>query len=761
MAAGGGDLPPMKEGEAVKRFTRDLTADAKAGKLDPVIGREEEIRRTIQVLSRRTKNNPVLIGEPGVGKTALAEGLALRIAAGEVPDSIKGKRVLSLDLAQLVAGAKFRGEFEERMKSVINDVIRSKGEIILFVDEMHLLVGAGAAEGSMDASNMLKPALARGELHLVGATTLNEYRKYIEKDGALARRFQPVFVDEPTVEETISILRGLKPKYEIHHGVRILDQAVVASAVYSNRYISDRKLPDKAVDLLDESASRLRMKQESKPDNIAILERQILTEKIELEAIRKETDPASVDRRQKLEADLKNKEEEAAKLNAEWLAEREKRKEMQTMKQKLDTLRHELDDSTRKGKWERAGQIKYQEIPELERKLASSTAQSALMPDAVTSEDVADVVSRSTGIPISRLLMGEKEKLLHMEEKLSKRVVGQSPAIAAICNAVRIARAGLHPHNKPIASFLFLGPTGVGKTELSKALAEFLFDDETAMTRIDMSEYMEKFSVTRLIGAPPGYVGYDEGGVLTESIRRRPYQVLLLDEAEKAHREVHNLLLQVLDEGHLTDSHGRKADFRNTIIIMTSNLGTQQLQQEISTESLSEDAMKEKNVRDMSIVMEGVKQYFPPEFINRLDEMILFNPLQMKDMAPIVDIQLHSLSKLLEQEKRVTLKVDQSARVWLATEGYQPQYGARPLKRVIQRCVLSPLSRKIIRGEVMDGAVVELKKDSESDELTFLIANPPPETAHGVGNLVPVDDKQKKGDLEISRKLQDAAEESS
>ncbi|MFD1330344.1 ATP-dependent chaperone ClpB [Mycoplana ramosa] len=698
--------------EALKKYARDLTAEAREGKLDPVIGRDDEIRRTIQVLSRRTKNNPVLIGEPGVGKTAIAEGLALRIVNGDVPESLKDKRLMALDMGALIAGAKYRGEFEERLKAVLNEVQAEAGEIILFIDEMHTLVGAGKADGAMDASNLLKPALARGELHCVGATTLDEYRKHVEKDAALARRFQPVFVEEPTVEDTISILRGLKEKYEQHHKVRISDSALVAAATLSNRYITDRFLPDKAIDLMDEAASRLRMQVDSKPEELDELDRRIIQMKIEREALKKETDRASQDRLTKLELDLTALEEEAAALTARWQAEKSKLGHAAELKKKLDEARNELAIVQRKGEFQRAGELTYGVIPQLERELqeAESHDQADVNPmvqEVVTPDNIAQVVSRWTGIPVDKMLEGERDKLLRMEDELGKWVVGQGDAVQAVSRAVRRARAGLQDPNRPIGSFIFLGPTGVGKTELTKALARFLFDDETAIVRMDMSEYMEKHSVARLIGAPPGYVGYEEGGALTEAVRRRPYQVVLFDEIEKAHPDVFNVLLQVLDDGRLTDGQGRTVDFRNTLIIMTSNLGAEYLTQ------LGEGDDSEK-VRVE--VMEVVKAHFRPEFLNRVDEIILFHRLRRTEMGAIVEIQLKRVRQLLA-DRKITLELDEDATHWLADKGYDPVYGARPLKRAIQKYLQDPLAEQILSGEVPDGSTV--KVTSGSDRLLF------------------------------------------
>jgi len=686
--------------DALKKFARDLTEEAKAGKLDPVIGRDEEIRRTVQILARRTKNNPVLIGEAGVGKTAIVEGLALRIANGDVPDTLKDRQLMALDMGSLIAGAKYRGEFEERLKGVLDEVQQAEGDIILFIDEMHTLIGAGKTEGAMDAGNLLKPALARGELHCIGATTLDEYRKYVEKDPALQRRFQPVFVGEPTVEDTISILRGLKEKYELHHGVRITDGAIVAAATLSNRYITDRFLPDKAIDLMDEAASRLRMEVESKPEEIESLDRRIIQMKIEREALKKESDQASKDRLAALEAELANLEQQSAELTQRWQAEKEKIQAEAKLKEQLDSARIQLDQAQRSGDLAKAGELSYGVIPGLERQLAEAQSASAhaMLREEVTSEDIASVVSRWTGIPVDRMLEGEREKLLRMEESLGKRVIGQEEAVAAVSRAVRRARAGLQDPNRPLGSFLFLGPTGVGKTELTRALAGFLFDDDTAMVRIDMSEFMEKHSVARLIGAPPGYVGYEEGGVLTEAVRRRPYQVVLFDEVEKAHGDVFNILLQVLDDGRLTDGQGRTVDFTNTLIILTSNLGSQYLTQ------LGEDEPVEKAEPQ---VMEIVRAHFRPEFLNRLDEIILFHRLGPAHMAPIVDIQVARIQRLLK-DRKITLHLTDAARAWLGRVGYDPVYGARPLKRTVQRYLQDPLAEIILQGEVPDGATVDV-----------------------------------------------------
>jgi ATP-dependent Clp protease ATP-binding subunit ClpB len=685
--------------EALKKYTRDFTEEARQNKLDPVIGRDEEIRRTIQVLSRRTKNNPVLIGEAGVGKTAIVEGLAQRIIKGDVPETLKNRRLLSLDLGSLLAGAKYRGEFEERLKAVLEEV-KAAGDVILFIDEMHTLVGAGKAEGAMDASNMLKPALARGELHCIGATTLDEYRKNIEKDAALARRFQPVFVDEPTVEETISILRGLKEKYELHHGVRIADSAIVAAATLSHRYITDRQLPDKAIDLIDEAASRLRMEIDSKPEPIDELDRRIIQLKIEREALKKESDQASKERLKNVDKEIAELEQRSAALTAQWQKEKERLSAVKRLQEQLDQARSDLETAQRRGDLQRAGELMYSIIPQLEKRLAEGSAvgQTQMLKLEVTDHEVAEVVSRWTGIPVDRMLEGEREKLLHMEDKLQQRVIGQGVAIVAVADAVRRARAGLQDPNRPIGSFLFLGPTGVGKTELCKALAEFLFDDEQAMIRIDMSEYMEKHSVARLIGAPPGYVGYEEGGTLTEAVRRRPYQVILFDEIEKAHSDVFNILLQVLDDGRLTDGQGHTVDFRNTIIVLTSNLGSEYLA--ALMEGQPAEAAREQ-------VMEVVRRAFRPEFLNRLDEIILFNRLGRDEMKKIVDIQLKHLQQLLA-DRKIVLDIDEKAKTWLANTGYDPVYGARPLKRVIQRQLQNPLATMLLSGAIKDGDTVRV-----------------------------------------------------
>ena len=686
--------------DALKKFARDLTQAARDGKLDPVIGRDEEIRRTIQVLARRTKNNPVLIGEPGVGKTAIAEGLALRIANGDVPDGLKGRSLMSLDMGSLIAGAKYRGEFEERLKGVLDEVKGADGQIVLFIDEMHTLVGAGKTDGAMDASNLLKPALARGELHCIGATTLDEYRKYVEKDAALERRFQPVIIGEPTVEDTISILRGLKEKYELHHGVRITDAALVAASTLSHRYIADRFLPDKAIDLMDEAASRLRMEVESKPEEIEALDRKIIQMKIESLALAKETDTASRDRLETLKTELANLEEQSASLTTRWQAEKEKIHAEAKTKEQLDAARLSLEQAQRAGDLARAGELQYGAIPALEKQLAEAetAAAGAMLREEVTADDIASVVSRWTGIPMDRMLEGEREKLLAMEQTIGKRVIGQAAAVKAVSTAVRRSRAGLQDPNRPLGSFLFLGPTGVGKTELTKALAGFLFDDDAAMVRIDMSEFMEKHSVARLIGAPPGYVGYDEGGVLTEAVRRRPYQVVLFDEVEKAHGDVFNILLQVLDDGRLTDGQGRTVDFTNTLIILTSNLGSQYIAGLGEGEDV--DAVEPQ-------VMEVVRGHFRPEFLNRLDEIILFHRLSAADMAPIVDIQVARVARLL-QDRKIVLNLTEAAREWLGRVGYDPVYGARPLKRAVQKYLQDPLADMILRGDAPDGVTINV-----------------------------------------------------
>ncbi len=698
--------------DALKKYARDLTQAARDGKLDPVIGRDEEIRRTIQVLSRRTKNNPVLIGEPGVGKTAIVEGLALRIVNGDVPESLEDKKLLALDMGALIAGAKYRGEFEERLKAVLQEVTGAAGAYVLFIDEMHTIIGAGKADGAMDASNLLKPALARGELHCIGATTLDEYKKHVEKDAALARRFQPIYVNEPSVEDTISILRGLKEKYEAHHKVKITDGALVAAATLSHRYIADRFLPDKAIDLVDEAAARLRMQIDSKPEELDNLDREIVRGKIEQEALKKESDPASKDRLRRLEKDLARLQEQADALTAKWKAEKDKLSSAADLQNKLDKAKNDLADAIRRGDYQRAGELQYSVLPQLEAKLkqiegAAAGTSSTLAEEAVTANHIAQVVSRWTGIPVDRMLEGEREKLLRMEDQIGKRVVGQAEAVKSVSTAVRRARAGLQDPNRPIGSFMFLGPTGVGKTELTKALAQFLFDDEHALIRVDMSEYMEKHSVARLIGAPPGYVGYDEGGALTEAVRRRPYQVVLFDEIEKAHPDVFNVLLQVLDDGRLTDGQGRTVDFRNTLIVMTSNLGSEYL----VAQAEGEDTDK---VRDQ--VMAEVRAHFRPEFLNRVDEIILFHRLKREHMGRIVDIQIERLQKLLD-DRKIAITLDAKAREWLAEKGYDPAYGARPLKRVIQRSVQDPLAELILSGGIKDGEKV--KVSAGRDGLSF------------------------------------------
>ena len=687
--------------EALERYSRDLTRMARDGKIDPIVGRDDEIRRTMQVLSRRTKNNPVLIGDPGVGKTAIAEGLAVRIFKGDVPESLKSKRIMALDMGALVAGAKYRGEFEERLNAVLADIDSAAGEVILFIDELHTLVGAGKAEGSMDASNLLKPNLARGDLHCIGATTLDEYRKNVEKDAALARRFQPIHVDEPTVADTVSILRGIKERYELHHGVRISDSALVAAATLSNRYITDRFLPDKAIDLIDEASSRLRMEVDSKPEELDALDREILQKQIEAEALKKETDQASVDRLDKLERDLARLKEQSSAFTARWQAERDRLADSRQLKEELDQARAELERAKREGNLARAGELSYGVIPQLEKSLSAAEEEQGdiLVGEVVSPEEIASVVERWTGIPTTKMLEGERDKLLRMEEEIARRVVSQKEAISAVASAVRRARAGLNDPARPLGSFMFLGPTGVGKTELAKALAEFLFDDESAMVRIDMSEYMEKHSVSRLIGAPPGYVGYEEGGALTEVVRRRPYQVVLLDEIEKAHQEVFNALLQVLDDGILTDGQGRTASFKNTLLIMTSNIGSEAFFGESGSENLAG-----------KLVLKEVERHFRPEFVNRLDEIVVFDRLEPADMAGILDIQLARLEQRLA-DRRIVISIDDAARDWLAREGYEPAFGARPLKRVLQKHLQNRLADGLLDGSIRDGDTVEVRSD--------------------------------------------------
>ncbi|QDH13629.1 ATP-dependent chaperone ClpB [Formicincola oecophyllae] len=704
--------------EALKKYTRDFTALARDGKLDPVIGRDEEIRRTMQVLARRTKNNPVLIGEPGVGKTAIVEGLAIRIIDGDVPEALRGKKLLALDMGALVAGAKYRGEFEERLKSVLTEIENSDGEIVLFIDEMHTLVGAGASDGAMDAANLIKPELARGVLHCIGATTLDEYRKYIEKDPALARRFQAVFVDQPTVVDCISIMRGLKEKYEMHHGVRITDTALIAAVTLSNRYITDRFLPDKAIDLIDEAASRVRMQIDSKPEALDKLDRELIKLKIEREALKKEEDEASKERLKNLEGEIADLQEKVDTMTATWQAEKDRLGKVQKLKEELDKARSDVEIAQRAGNLQRAAELQHGVIPKLTKQIATAQetqdqqeSKSGLYIDTVTEEGVADIVSRMTGIPVTKMMEGERERLLHMEDLLKERVVGQDVALVAVANSVRRSRAGVQDPDRPLGSFLFAGPTGVGKTELAKSLASFIFDDDKAMVRIDMSEFMEKHAVARLVGAPPGYVGYEEGGVLTEAVRRRPYQVILFDEVEKAHEDVFNILLQVLDDGRLTDGQGRVVDFRNTIIILTTNLG-------FSALTSKQDVTNPQNVDDR--VMEAIRAHFRPEFLNRLDEIVMFNHLQRGNMGKIVDVQMGRLRKLLG-ERNIQISLDDAAREWLAENGFDPEYGARPLKRVIQRSVQNPLSEKLLSGEVKDGDNVQVSADKDKNKLTFTV----------------------------------------
>ena len=692
--------------EALKKYTQDLTQAARDGRIDPIIGRDDEIRRSMQVLSRRTKNNPVLIGDPGVGKTAIAEGMALRIINGDVPESLKNKRLLALDMGALIAGAKFRGEFEERLKAILNEITAALGEVLLFVDEMHMLVGAGKTDGAMDAANLIKPALARGELHCIGATTLDEYRKYVEKDAALARRFQPLVVAEPTVEDTISILRGIKEKYELHHGVRITDGALVAAASLSNRYITDRFLPDKAIDLIDEAASRLRMEVDSKPEDLDALDREIMQKQIEIEALKLENDKASTQRLVRLKESLAGLQENSTVLTAQWQSERDKMADAREIKEKLETARANLDAAKRDGNLAKAGELSYGIIPQLEKELhlvELENEEGQIVKEAVVFEQIAQVVERWTGVPTSKMLEGEREKLLKMEDKLEARVVGQEHAVRALANAVRRARAGLNDEKQPLGSFLFLGPTGVGKTELTKAVAEFLFDDDTAMVRVDMSEYMEKHSVSRLIGAPPGYVGYDEGGVLTEAVRRRPYQVVLFDEVEKAHPDVFNLLLQVLDDGILTDGQGRTVDFKQTIIILTSNLGAQ---------ALSDLAASRNNEIVKEDILDAVRAHFKPEFLNRLDEIIIFNRLAKEHMSKIVDIQLNILQDRMSS-LNFRIDLEAGARDWIADKGYDPVYGARPLKRVIQTNIQNPIAELILAGKLSEGEIIKITDGPE------------------------------------------------